>query len=228
MPGGAGWRAGGGAGPALAVFKAPSPVSPLPSALRRPCACPVPALAHPVPAAMDARARAKRYEKLDFLGEGQVSGRYAGGAGVCASPLGSVQPLRESRSGGPGAALFLPGRAAAEAARRLGLPAAGPGPARLASRRRRQGPAVSRVVGEAAGEAGCPAGLRAAAVRGRSRGEARRGRGSSPRSGARGRVCRAPGLRGPAVPSASPSLLSLLRSIRRGIRTPTRSWPLKR
>lgn len=59
---------------------------------------------------MDARARAKRYEKLDFLGEGQVSDRGGGRPRPwgCSSPVGlarvAVLPWREGVPGGPGGA----------------------------------------------------------------------------------------------------------------------------
>lgn len=57
---------------------------------------------------MDARARAKRYEKLDFLGEGQVSDRggAALGPGAAAAQLGpacvAARPRREGDAGGAG------------------------------------------------------------------------------------------------------------------------------
>lgn len=70
-------------------------------------------LAPRIPPAMDARARAKRYEKLDFLGEGQV--RHRGGG--CPLPWGCSSPA------GPGAGCRPP-------AAGWGLEAAGPCPPR--------------------------------------------------------------------------------------------------
>lgn len=71
---------------------------------------------------MDARARAKRYEKLDFLGEGQVNS--------CWARRGRRGPLR----GGWGArgALGGPGRAGLGCVARHSVSEAGPAPACVA------------------------------------------------------------------------------------------------
>lgn len=160
---------------------------------------------------MDARARAKRYEKLDFLGEGQVSGRWGAGR------------VRRSRWGPP-----------CDRSGPLELPVAGPGPVSPRCggyRARRRVGWVGRLStgsGLAAGpwwppegrpwrradRAGCGAGLGDRHVRGppgRLRWY-RPGRSSA----------------APVFTQASLFLLSLLLSIKRGIRTPTRSWLLKR